>query len=159
MHWSAPNSLFSSFLQPCTNSMWGDESEAVAPIIWLYQTVDARKEEVFFPNLLITLRRHEPLSDPCLPRDRGEGVLGGPHLTGTFQCSEMIKIQMRRCVSQNKPVNTRVNDSYCNITAVIMLLWLTTENTSYELHHDPILWYFLAVLLCPLIYINFAKQS
>ena len=38
--------------------MWGDESEAVAPIIWLYQTVDARKEEVFFPDLLITLRRH-----------------------------------------------------------------------------------------------------
>ena len=32
----------------------GDESEAVAPIIWLYQTVDARKEEVFFPYLLIT---------------------------------------------------------------------------------------------------------
>ena len=38
--------------------MWGDESEAVAPIIWLYQTVDARKEEVFFPDLLITLRWH-----------------------------------------------------------------------------------------------------
>ena len=36
----------------------GDESEAVAPIIWLYQTVDAQKEEVFFPDLLITLRRH-----------------------------------------------------------------------------------------------------
>ena len=39
--------------------MWGDESEAVAPIIWLYQTVDARKEEVFFPDLLITLRKHD----------------------------------------------------------------------------------------------------
>ena len=38
--------------------MWGDESEAVAPIIWLYQTVDARKGEVFFPDLLITLRRY-----------------------------------------------------------------------------------------------------
>ena len=38
--------------------MWGDESEAVAPIIWLHQTVDAQKEEVFFPDLLITLRRH-----------------------------------------------------------------------------------------------------
>ena len=36
--------------------MWEDESEAVAPIIWLYQTVDAQKEEVFFPDLLITLR-------------------------------------------------------------------------------------------------------
>ena len=35
--------------------MWGDESEAVAPIIWLYQIVDAQKEEVFFPELLITL--------------------------------------------------------------------------------------------------------
>ena len=35
--------------------MWGDESEAVAPIIWLYQIVDAQKEEVFFPDLLITL--------------------------------------------------------------------------------------------------------
>ena len=29
--------------------MWGDESEAVAPIIWLYQIVDAQKEEVVFP--------------------------------------------------------------------------------------------------------------
>ena len=27
--------------------MWGDESEAVAPIIWLYQIVDAQKEEAF----------------------------------------------------------------------------------------------------------------
>ena len=43
VHWSAPNSLIRSYLQPCTNSMWGDESEAVAPIIWLYQTVDAHK--------------------------------------------------------------------------------------------------------------------
>ena len=59
VHWSAPNSLIMSYLQPCTNSMWGDESEVVAPIIWLYQTVDARKEEVFFPDLLITLRRHD----------------------------------------------------------------------------------------------------
>ena len=59
VHWITPNSLIRSYLQPCTNSMWGDESEAVAPIIWLYQTVDARKEEVFFPDLLITLRRHE----------------------------------------------------------------------------------------------------
>ena len=42
--------------------MLGDESEAVAPIIWLYQTVDARKEEVFFPDLLITLRRHGQLN-------------------------------------------------------------------------------------------------
>ena len=39
--------------------MWGDESEAVAPIIWLYQIVDAQKEEVFFPELLITLRSYE----------------------------------------------------------------------------------------------------
>ena len=38
--------------------MWGDENEAVAPIIWLYQTVDAQKEEVSFPNLLLTLRRY-----------------------------------------------------------------------------------------------------
>ena len=58
VHWSAPNSLIRSYLQPCTNSMWGDEREDVAPIIWLYQTVDAQKEEVFFPHLLITLRRH-----------------------------------------------------------------------------------------------------
>ena len=58
VHWSAPNSLIRSYLQPCTNSMWGDESEAVAPIIWLYQTVDAPKEEVFFPDLLITLRSY-----------------------------------------------------------------------------------------------------
>ena len=39
--------------------MWGDESEAVAPIIWLYQIVDAQKEEVFFPELLITLRSYK----------------------------------------------------------------------------------------------------
>ena len=58
VHWSAPNSLITSYLQPCTNSMLGDKNEAVAPIIWLYQTVDAQKEEVFFPDLLITLRRH-----------------------------------------------------------------------------------------------------
>ena len=38
--------------------MWGDESEAVAPIIWLYQIVDAQKEEVVFPELLITLRSY-----------------------------------------------------------------------------------------------------
>ena len=58
VHWSAPNSLIRSYLQPCTNSMWGDESEAVAPIIWLYQIVDAQKEEVFFPEFLITLRSY-----------------------------------------------------------------------------------------------------
>ena len=58
VHWSAPNSLIRSYLQPWTNSMWEDESEAVAPIIWLYQTVDAQNEEVFFPDLLITLRRY-----------------------------------------------------------------------------------------------------
>ena len=39
--------------------MWGDESEAVAPIIWLYQIVDAQKEDFFFPELLITLRSYE----------------------------------------------------------------------------------------------------
>ena len=38
--------------------MWGDESEAVAPIIWLYQIVDAQKEEVCFPELLINLRSY-----------------------------------------------------------------------------------------------------
>ena len=58
VHWSAPNSLIRSYLQPCTNSMWGDESEAVAPIIWLFQIVDAQKEEVFFPKLLITVRSY-----------------------------------------------------------------------------------------------------
>ena len=40
--------------------MWGDESEAMAPINWLYQIVDAQKVEVFFPELLITLRSYEP---------------------------------------------------------------------------------------------------
>ena len=39
--------------------MWGDESEAVAPINWLYQIVDAQKEEVFFSELLITLRSYD----------------------------------------------------------------------------------------------------
>ena len=58
VHWSAPNSLSMSNLQPCTNSVWGDENEAVAPIIWLYQIVDAQKEEVCFPELLKTLRSY-----------------------------------------------------------------------------------------------------
>ena len=58
VHWSAFNSLIWSHLQPCTNSIWGDESGAVAPIIWLYQIVDLQKEEVFFPDLLITLRSY-----------------------------------------------------------------------------------------------------
>ena len=58
VHWSAPNSIIRSYLQPCKNSMWGDQSELMAPIIWLYQTLDAQKEEVFYPDLLITLRRH-----------------------------------------------------------------------------------------------------
>ena len=43
--------------------MWGDESEAVAPIIWLYPTVDAWKEEVLISNLLITLRRYDIIDD------------------------------------------------------------------------------------------------
>ena len=43
--------------------MWGDESEAVAPIIWLYQIVDAQKEEVFFPDLLMTLQSYVKLND------------------------------------------------------------------------------------------------
>ena len=38
--------------------MWGHESEAVAPIIWSYQSVDAQKEEVLFPELLIILRSY-----------------------------------------------------------------------------------------------------
>ena len=58
VHWSAPNSLIRSYLQPCTNSMWRDESEAVAPIIWLFQIVDAQKEEVLFPELLLTVRSY-----------------------------------------------------------------------------------------------------
>ena len=74
VHWSAPNSLIRSYLQPCTNSMSGDESEAVAPIIWLYQIVDAQKEEVFFQELLITLRSYDNTNgclgsgDPVLMR-------------------------------------------------------------------------------------------
>ena len=42
--------------------MWGNESEAMAPIIWLYQIVDAQKEEVFFPDLLITLQSYDSSS-------------------------------------------------------------------------------------------------
>ena len=41
--------------------MWGDESEAVAPIIWLYQTVDGRKEEVFYPDLSVLIYRMKPI--------------------------------------------------------------------------------------------------
>ena len=54
--------------------MWGDESEGVAPIIWLYQIVDAQKEEVVFPELLITLRSY---------------VLG----SGFFSCSQLKHLQ------------------------------------------------------------------
>ena len=73
VHWSAPNSLIRSYLQPCTNSMWEDESEAVAHIIWLYQIVDAQKEEVFFPELLTTLRSYackklHAITHPCPPK-------------------------------------------------------------------------------------------
>ena len=49
--------------------MWGDESEAVAPIIWLYQIVDVQKEEAFFPDLLITLRSYGQW--PCLHKQKG----------------------------------------------------------------------------------------
>ena len=42
----------------------GDESEDVAPIIWLYQIVDAQKEEVFFPELLITVRSYVTIDTP-----------------------------------------------------------------------------------------------
>ena len=48
----------------------GGESKAVAPIIWLYQIVDVQKEEVFFPDLLITLRSYDTfgikLSKSCM---------------------------------------------------------------------------------------------
>ena len=47
--------LLSSLVQ---TQCGGDESEAVAPIIWLYQIVDAQKEEVFFPDLLIILQSY-----------------------------------------------------------------------------------------------------
>ena len=55
--------------------MWGDEGEGVAPIIWLYQTVDAQKEEVFFPDLLITLRRYAKLrvTGLCVGNSPGTG--------------------------------------------------------------------------------------
>ena len=45
--------------------MWVDEGEAVAPIISLYQIVDAQKEEVFFPDLRITLRSYDRRMDKC----------------------------------------------------------------------------------------------
>ena len=63
VHWSAPNSLSGLISSLVQNSMWGDESEAVAPIIWLYQIVDAQKEEVFFPDLLMTLQSYVKLND------------------------------------------------------------------------------------------------
>ena len=71
VHWSAHNSLIRAYLQPCTNSMWGDESEAVAPIIWLFQIVDAQKEEVFFPELLITVRSYGCVKSS--PQHRNQG--------------------------------------------------------------------------------------
>ena len=46
--------------------MWGDESEAVTPIIWLFQIVDAQKEEVFFPELLITVQSYGTPTTPTL---------------------------------------------------------------------------------------------
>ena len=54
----SPPGLISSLVQTQCVCVCVDESEAVAPIIWLYQIVDAQKEEVFFPELLITLRSY-----------------------------------------------------------------------------------------------------
>ena len=65
VHWSTPNSLIRSLSPALYKHNVGDESEAVAPIIWLYQTVDVRKEEVFFPDLLITLQRHGSWQGHC----------------------------------------------------------------------------------------------
>ena len=53
MHWSVSNSLIRFYLQPCTNAEWGMKGNQ-----WLslHQTVDAKKEKIFSPDLLIALR-------------------------------------------------------------------------------------------------------
>ena len=98
VHWSAPNSLIRSYLQPCTNSMWGDESEAVAPIIWLYQIVDAQKEEVFIPELLITLRSYVPhpiqvlCKQKSLVSEKNVGLLSFPLLLALIKCGQTVQL-------------------------------------------------------------------
>ena len=93
VHWSAPNSLIRSYHQPCTNSMWGDESAAMAPIIWLNQTVDAQNEEFSFPNLLITLR------DMSIPVDYGQ-------INHTWPCTNYYATTPK----SNKNITIKVSD-------------------------------------------------
>ena len=49
------NSLIRSYLQPWTNTEWGMKGNQ-----WLslHQTVDAKKEKIFSPDLLIAFRRY-----------------------------------------------------------------------------------------------------
>ena len=107
VHWSAPNSLIRSYLQPCTNSMWGDESEAMAPIVWLYQTVDAQKVEVSFPNLLITLRRYANLRGRNCP-------LSAMGVNVSLVCSNSTVFLRMDIFSQYSEVINSINprDSY-----------------------------------------------
>ena len=105
VHWSAPNSLIRSYLQPCTNSTWGDESEAVAPIIWLYQIVDAQKEEVCFPELLITLRSYAALIS----------VRYGASVVLWVQSLTYAYVHSKICTHNNKPV-TKIQQCTSPIT-------------------------------------------
>ena len=50
------NSLIRSYLQPCTNAEWGMKG---IECLSLHQTVDAKKEKIFSPDLLIALRRYD----------------------------------------------------------------------------------------------------
>ena len=120
VHMSAPNSLIKSYLQPCTNSVWGDESEAVAPIIWLiYRTVDARKEEVLFPDLLITLRRHvfrrTPVDFPgSRPGTRPTSIVQWCHdITLAQHVSKMSKLLKLRPTNAGDIVLTFSRGNWC----------------------------------------------
>ena len=55
VHWGAPNSLLTSYFQPCTNSTWGIKGNLWLPF---YRTADAKKGTILPPDLFIALRRY-----------------------------------------------------------------------------------------------------
>ena len=62
-----PNSLIRSYPQPCTNTELGVKGNQWLSLL---QTVDAKKEMIFSPNLLIALRRHERVNRWTVHVDR-----------------------------------------------------------------------------------------
>ena len=101
--------------------MWGDESEAVAPIIWLYPIVDAQKEKVFFPELLITLRSYAPMTHPAIS-------------------SQISAINTNRPFSTNSCLLFWNITKQCNHLKTNMQLWITTlESSRFVIFNVPVL--------------------